>query len=250
MATKWKAAFITHKGLFEPTVMFFGLTNSPATFQRFMNDSFHDMIAEGWLVIYMDDLLIFSPNKETHCKRTERVLQRMMELDLHLKLEKCRFATTEVEYLGMIVKPGQLAMDPVKLDGIASWPTPEKVKDVRLFLGFANFYQRFIPNYSNVAHPLIDLTKKNLPWNWSPHANIPLTRSSPCFCPNQSYTPLTLLHPSPWPRMPLNMLLVPSFSKPTPTANGTHVPTSPSRSLQRNGTTTFTTENSSLSSEL
>ena len=78
----------------------------------------------------MDDLLLFSPDKETHRECTRRVLQCMMELDLHLKLEKCRFATTEVEYLGMIVIPGQLAMDPVKLDGIASWPTPEKVKDV------------------------------------------------------------------------------------------------------------------------
>ena len=92
----------------------------------------------------------------------------MTELDLHLKLEKCKFATDEVEYLGMIVKPGQLAMDPVKLDGIASWPTPTKVKDVRSFLGFANFYRQFIPDYSNVARPLIDLTKKNLTWNWSP----------------------------------------------------------------------------------
>ena len=91
-----------------------------------------------------------------------------MELDLHLTLEKCCFATTEVEYLGMIVRPGQLAMDPVKLDGIASWPTPQKVKDVRSFLGFANFYRCFIPDYSNVAQLLIDLTKKNLPWHWSP----------------------------------------------------------------------------------
>ena len=71
---QWKAAFITHKGLFEPTVMFFGLTNSPATFQQFMNDSFHDMIAEGWLVIYMDDLLIYSPNTALHEERTKRVL--------------------------------------------------------------------------------------------------------------------------------------------------------------------------------
>ena len=120
--------------------MFFRLTNSPATFQRFMNDSFQDMITEGWLVIYMDDLLIFSPDEETHHKHTKRVIQRMTEPDLHLKLEKCCFATTEVEYLSMIVKPGQLTMDPVKLDGIASWPTPEKVKDIRSFLGFANFY--------------------------------------------------------------------------------------------------------------
>ena len=89
----------------------------------------------------------------------------MTELDLHLKLEKCKFAMDEVKYLGMIVKPGQLAMDPVKLD---SWPTPTRVKDVRSFLGFANFYWRFIPDYSNVARPLIDLTKKNLVWNWTP----------------------------------------------------------------------------------
>ena len=96
----------------------------------------------------------------------KRVLQRMMDLDLHLKLEKCTFAATEVEYLGMIVQPGQLAMDPVKLDGIAKWPPPMKVKDVRSFLGFANFYRRFIPDYSNVAQPLINLTKKNIPWHW------------------------------------------------------------------------------------
>ena len=91
----------------------------------------------------------------------------MVELDLHLKLEKCTFATSEVEYLGMIVKLGQLAMDPVKLNSIAQWPTSSKVKDVRSFLGFANFYQQFIPNYSTIARPLIDLTKKNLPWNWT-----------------------------------------------------------------------------------
>jgi hypothetical protein len=109
------------------------------------------MIAEGWLVIYMDDLLIFSPDDKLHEERTKHVLQRTMELDLHLKLEKCRFTVPEVDYLGMIIKPGQLAMDPVKLDGITTWPTPAKVKDVHSFLGFANFYHCFIPNYSNVA---------------------------------------------------------------------------------------------------
>ena len=83
---------------------------------------------------------MFSLDEETHHECTKHVLQCMTELDLHLKLEKCCFATTEVEYLGMIIKPGQLAMDPIKLDGIASWPTPQKVKDVRSFLGFANFY--------------------------------------------------------------------------------------------------------------
>ena len=164
---QWKAAFVTHRGLFKPTIMFFGLCNSPTTFQHFMNDSFRNMIVEGWLVLYMDDILVFSPDEQTHTKCTKRVLQRMMYLDLHLKLEKCTFAATEVEYLGMIVCPGQLAMDPVKLDGIAKWPTPTKVKDVQSFLGFTNFYHHFIPNYSNIARPLIDLTKKNTPWLWT-----------------------------------------------------------------------------------
>ena len=88
------------------------------------------MIIKGWLVIYMNNLLIFSPNEITHTQRTCQVLQWIKELDLHLKLKKCQFASSEVEYLGMIVKPGQLAMDPVKLDGIASWPTSTKVKEV------------------------------------------------------------------------------------------------------------------------
>ena len=165
---QWKAAFVTHKGLFEPTVMCFGLINSPATFQRFMNDSFCDMIIEGWLVMYMNNLLIYFPDVTLHEERTKRVLQHMTKLDLHQKLKKCKFATDEVEYLGMIVKPGQLAMDPIKLDGIASWPTPTKIKDVCSFLGFANFYHQFIPDYSNITHPLINLTKKNLTWDWSP----------------------------------------------------------------------------------
>ena len=95
-----------------------------------MSDSFRDMIAEGWLIIYMDNLLIYSNNDKDHKERTKRVLQRMKELDLYLKLEKCSFNISEVEYLGMIVKPGSLAMDPVKVVGIADWPIPSTVKDV------------------------------------------------------------------------------------------------------------------------
>ena len=137
---QWKAAFITHKGLCKLAVMFFSLCNSPAMFQWFMNDSFRDMIAEGWLIIYMDDLLIVSSDLMTHAKWTCCVLQHMTELDLHLKLEKCQFNISKIEYLGMIVKPGQLTMDPVKLDSIVTWPTSTKVKKVHSFLSFVNFY--------------------------------------------------------------------------------------------------------------
>ena len=146
--------------------MFFGLSNSPATFQRFMNNSFKDMIAEGWLIVYMDNMLITSWNKEEDIERTRRVLQRMKDLDLHLKLKKCRFGVEEVNFLGLILRPGEITMDPTKLSGIAEWPTPTKVKDVRSFLGFANYYRRFIGDYSNIARPLIDLTKKEKQWNW------------------------------------------------------------------------------------
>ena len=140
----WKAAFKTNRGLFEPTVMFFGLCNSPAIFQHIMNNLFRDMIDEGWLVIYIDDMLVFSKDKETHRRRTQWILQRLRENDLFLKAVKCIFDAVEVEFLGLIVKPGELHMDPVKLQGIQDWPTPENVKQVRSFLGFGNFYRKFI----------------------------------------------------------------------------------------------------------
>ena len=145
-------------------VMFFGLSNSPATFQRFMNDSFKDMIAEGWLIVYMDDMLITTANKQENVERTKKVLQRMKELNLHLKLKKCKFGVKEVDFLGLILQPGEIAMDHTKLSRIAEWPIPTEVKDVRSFLGFTNYYRRFIGGYSNIACPLIDLTKKNQEW--------------------------------------------------------------------------------------
>ena len=175
---QWKVAFITHKGLFESMVMFFGLCNSPTTFQRFMNDLFRDMITEGWLVVYMDDLLISSPNHHLDTERTKWVLQ---ELDLHLKIKKCKFGVSHIDYLGMILSPGQIEMDPTKLNGIRNWPTPTSVKDIRSFLGFTNFYRKFIGDYSNIAHPILDLTKKDTPWNWNNSCQNAFNRLKNCF---------------------------------------------------------------------
>ena len=120
--------------------MFFGLCNSSTTFQAFMDDIFSDMLDEGWLVIYMDDILIFSKDAATHRERTRRVLQCLQENDLYLKPEKCTFEVTETEYLGLIICPDVVAMDPAKLKTILDWPAPTSVKGVRSFLGFGNFY--------------------------------------------------------------------------------------------------------------
>ena len=165
---EWKAAFITPSGLFEPTVMFFGLCNAPATFQNMMNDLFRDMLQEGWMVIYMDDILIFSDNVEDHHERTRRALQRLQDSDLFLKAEKCEFDRQEVEFLGSIIRPGVVAMDPVKLKAIIEWEPPKTVKQVQAFLGFGNFYRRFIRDYSKIVRPLTELTKKDQPFLWTP----------------------------------------------------------------------------------
>src|ERR1700760_4259924 len=156
------AAFKTPRGLFEPLVMFFGLCNSPAAFQRMMNEYFRDMINEKWIVIYMDDILIMAKTPKELEERTKRVLQCLKDKDLFLKLEKCKFNQTELEYLGLIISEGQIRMDAAKLAGIKQWPEPTTVKQVRSFLGFANFYRKFIGHYSELARPLNNLTKKDI----------------------------------------------------------------------------------------
>ena len=178
---QWKAAFKTHRGLYEPTVMFFGLCNSPATFQAMMNGIFKDMIDEGWMVIYMDDILIFSDDIDTHRQRTLRVLQRLQENDLFLKPEKCTFEAKEVEYLGMIVRENQIAMDPVKVKGVLEWPEPTNVKGVRSFLGFGNFYRRFIRDFSKIARPLHELTGEQ-PWKWGVEQQEAFDALKRCLC--------------------------------------------------------------------
>uniref|UniRef100_A0A0W0FEH4 Reverse transcriptase domain-containing protein n=1 Tax=Moniliophthora roreri TaxID=221103 RepID=A0A0W0FEH4_MONRR len=125
---QWKAAFKTPHGLFKPTVMFFRLTNSPATFQAFMNDILKDFINEGWCIVYMDDILIFSDDLELHQLCTHRVLERLRENDLFLKPEKCKFEVAKMFFLGLIITPGHKQMDPMKLAEIAEWEAPTTVK--------------------------------------------------------------------------------------------------------------------------
>jgi Reverse transcriptase (RNA-dependent DNA polymerase) len=172
---EWKAAFLTPEGLFEPTVMFFGLTNSPETFQMMMNTIFRTEVAQGWLSVYMDDLAIHTKPKigeteqqhlDRHRQHTHHILDKLEENDLYLKPEKCKFEKEEIEYLGVIIGQNHLRMDPKKLKGVADWPIPRNPTEVRGFLGFTGYYRYFVPNYSKIARPLLDLTKRTVDWYW------------------------------------------------------------------------------------
>ena len=163
---EWKTAFWTRYGSFEWLVMPFGLTNVPAAFQRFMNDIFSDLL-EVYVIIYLDDILIYSENPADHKKHVREVLRRLRQHGLYCKPEKCHFSSDSVEYLGFILTKDGLTMDPAKVLTIQDWPEPRKVKDIQSFLGFANFYHRFISGYSDIVVPLTRLTRKNTPWNFS-----------------------------------------------------------------------------------
>ena len=165
---QWKVVFITNQGLFEPKVMFFGLTNSPAIFQTMINAIFNQELREGWIAVYMDDILIHTnQNKEKHRALVHQTLHKLKENDLFLKLEKCQFKQKRIEFLGVVLENGTIQMDPAKIKGVADRPHPQSVQDVRAFLGFTGFYQYFIQNYSRLARPLIDLTKKVTPFHWN-----------------------------------------------------------------------------------
>jgi len=165
---EWKAAFKTKFGLFKPTVMFFRLCNSPATFQSIMDSLFDGMKTRNAVIVYMDDILIFAETEEELEKYTNKVLQILQDNDLYLKPEKCEFNKTSMKYLGFVITPGKIEMDLTKLRGITEWPAPRNLRQLRSFLGFGNFYQRFIHHYSNLTKPLNELLQKKTKWNWSP----------------------------------------------------------------------------------
>ena len=164
---EWKAAFKTNKGLFEPTVMFFGMCNSPATFQAMMDNIFMAEIDGQLVIVYMDNILIFASTKEELERITQIVLEKLRKHNLFLKAKKCKFCKTKIEYLGMIIEEGRISMNPIKLGGIKNWPIPTMVKQVRSFLGFGNFYRKFISHYSDLARPLNNLTKKDKRFEWT-----------------------------------------------------------------------------------
>ena len=162
---EWKATFVCHRGSFEPTVMFFGLCNSPATFQTMMNEIFADM--EDVIVMYINDIMIFTKGSlAEHQAKVKEVLQRLHDNDLFTCPEKCSFDKTEVEYLGMFVNWNGIRMDNSKVKAIMEWPMPTTVHGVCSFLGLTNFYRQFIKDYATFAKPLTDLTQKDKAFTW------------------------------------------------------------------------------------
>jgi hypothetical protein len=163
---EWKAAFRTNRGLFEPLVMYFGLTNSLATFQTMMNKIFQDLITKSVVSVYLDDILIFTNSLEEHRRITCLVLDHMREHKLYLRPEKYKFEKTRIEYLGVIISHNKVEMDLVKIAGVADWPTPSNKKEVQSFVSFVNFYQQFIPGFSHHVCALFDLTMKDVRFIW------------------------------------------------------------------------------------
>jgi hypothetical protein len=166
---EWKTTFRTRYGHFKYTVMPFGLTNAPAVFQHLMNDIFRDYMDE-FVVVYLDDILIFSKDQEIHDKHVRLVLATLREHGLYAKLEKCEFDKSSVAFLGYVISPDGIFMDKSKVETIQCWATPSSVKDVQRFPGFTNFYRQFIKSYSKITTPLITLTCKNKPFSWNPIA--------------------------------------------------------------------------------
>ena len=162
---KEKTAFTCHKGLFEFNVMPFGLSNAPAVFQELMS-----VVLRGYhnfATAYLDDILIFSSTLEEHIRHLSLIFDRLRQHNLKLKLKKCGFLKLETNYLGFIISEEGIKPDEKKVDAIRSLPVPTCVKDVRSFIGMCSYYRRFIPNFSQIAEPIIALTRKYVHFKWS-----------------------------------------------------------------------------------
>jgi len=163
---EWKVAFSMPEGSFEPMVMFFGLTNSLATFQAMMNDLLRDLVVEEKVVVFIDDVMIAMKTEEGHDKIVEEVLRRLEENDLFVKLEKCVWKVREVEFLGVIIGEDGVRMEKEKVQGVVEWLVLKSMKDVQKFLGLANYYRQFVKDFAKIAKPLHKMTRKETKWNW------------------------------------------------------------------------------------
>jgi len=147
-----------HIGSFEPTVMFFGMMNLPVTFQMMMNEILRDLINKGKVTAFVNNVLVETETEEKYNEIVEEILRRLEENDLYIKPEKCVWKARKIGFLGVIIGPNGIEMEKEKINGVLSWPQPKNVKDVRKFLGLANYYRRFIKDFAQVARPMNMLT--------------------------------------------------------------------------------------------
>jgi len=166
---EWKTAFRTRYGHFEYLVMPFGLTNAPATFQAFINDVLREYL-DHFVVVYLDDILIYSKSKEEHIEHVRKVMKTLLDAQLQAKLSKCEFHKDRVEFLGFVISKEGISMDPKKVQTIQEWKSPSSVHDIQVFLGFANFYRRFIKNFAKEVAPITRLLKKDTKFQWDDNA--------------------------------------------------------------------------------
>ena len=164
---EWKTVFTIPEGSFEPTVMFFRLTNSPATFQAMMNKLLRDLINTRKVAAFIDDVIVGMEMEEEHDKLVIKVIKRLEENDLYVKPEKCKWKMREVGFLGVVIGLEGIRMEKEKVKGVLEWPTPKCVKDVQKFLGLVNYYCQFIEGFASIARPLHDLVKKDKKWEWT-----------------------------------------------------------------------------------
>jgi len=162
---EWKTAFQTRYGHYKYTVMPFGLKNTPATFQRLINDTLREYL-DDFVITYLDDILIYSDDLEMHRSHVHKVLGKLNKRALYVKKSKSRFETKEIKFLDYVIQSGQIKKDPKKTDAVRNWPPPKRVKEVQAFLGLTNYYQKFVPDYAKIAEPLTQLTRKDKKWHW------------------------------------------------------------------------------------
>lgn len=164
-----KTAFRMHDGHYEFMVMPFGLTNAPSTFQHLMNEVFCPFLRR-FILVFLDDILVYSPTWETHLQHLEATLQKLHQYQLFVKRSKCSFGVGQVEYLGHIISKTDVAADPSKIQSMLDWPVPKTPTELRGFLGLIGYYRKFVPNYGKICAPLTNLLKKGN-FAWSPVAD-------------------------------------------------------------------------------
>ena len=162
----WKTAFLTDMGLFEWVVAPMGLKRLPAEFARYMTHVLMEYLNK-FVAVYFDDVIIFSKKSEEHDEHVRLVMTKLMNAGLTLKIKKCEFDTTTVNYLGMVYTPEGLKIQPEKMDSILNWPTPTNIKEIQGFLGASGYVRRYLQNYSEIARPLTELLRKDLEFEWN-----------------------------------------------------------------------------------